>query len=324
MNETSGATMQLALRDKEDLLVEKALERIRRAQKLGKKNVKLSQRELDALERKRQKDEFRRRPLRTDLRLGDRRRSSGTSSPALREQKPQKKIRATSSPYDDEDPSSPRQAAPPGMIVQGQDGPSYVPVGYYPPAASQRRRSGGASPRSHSQQQLSSPLPQQPKTRSQPKRQSSGAVPSKPAPVSRRLPDDPNWLPRPRSVSSSQPYPIDLYQNQQHSPPLPHIPSQYAPNRRIVSGPPDVHYPDVQYLGSRRVAAPAQPSAASSDPSLPRREHSTPQVHEKSESADDSDSSDDGVQVAVVPYDRGYGLNVGYEGSAGRQRRSQR
>jgi hypothetical protein len=52
---TVAYAVQLAMRDKEDQLVEKALERIRRAQMLGKKNVRLSRRELDALERKRQK-----------------------------------------------------------------------------------------------------------------------------------------------------------------------------------------------------------------------------------------------------------------------------
>lgn len=50
---TVAYAVQLAMRDKEDQLVEKALERIRRAQMLGKKNVRLSQRELDALERRR-------------------------------------------------------------------------------------------------------------------------------------------------------------------------------------------------------------------------------------------------------------------------------
>lgn len=50
---TVAYAVQLAMRDKEELLVDKALERIRRAQMLGRKNVRLSQRELDALERKR-------------------------------------------------------------------------------------------------------------------------------------------------------------------------------------------------------------------------------------------------------------------------------
>src|SRR5436190_6162480 len=44
---------QLTSRDKEDLRVEKALDRIRRAQMLGRKRVDLSPRELEALERRR-------------------------------------------------------------------------------------------------------------------------------------------------------------------------------------------------------------------------------------------------------------------------------
>ncbi|KAJ5760106.1 hypothetical protein N7520_007262 [Penicillium odoratum] len=51
---TVAYAVQLAMRDKEDQLVDTALERIRRAQMLGKKNVRLSKRELAALERKRQ------------------------------------------------------------------------------------------------------------------------------------------------------------------------------------------------------------------------------------------------------------------------------
>ncbi|CAG8879203.1 unnamed protein product [Penicillium nalgiovense] len=60
---TVAYAVQLAMRDKEDQLVDTALERIRRAQVLGKKNVRLSKRELDALERKRQQtDGLSRRP----------------------------------------------------------------------------------------------------------------------------------------------------------------------------------------------------------------------------------------------------------------------
>ncbi|RHZ62662.1 uncharacterized protein CDV56_106534 [Aspergillus thermomutatus] len=50
---TVAYAVQLAMKDDEEWLVDKALKRIRRAQMLGQKNVRLSQRELDALERKR-------------------------------------------------------------------------------------------------------------------------------------------------------------------------------------------------------------------------------------------------------------------------------
>ncbi|KAL2839246.1 hypothetical protein BJX68DRAFT_248082 [Aspergillus pseudodeflectus] len=50
---TVAYAVQLAMKDNEDWLVEKALERIRRAHAEGQKNVTLSKRELEALERKR-------------------------------------------------------------------------------------------------------------------------------------------------------------------------------------------------------------------------------------------------------------------------------
>ena len=50
---TVAYAVELALRDREDWLVERALERIRRAQGSGNNNVRLSMRELDALERRR-------------------------------------------------------------------------------------------------------------------------------------------------------------------------------------------------------------------------------------------------------------------------------
>jgi hypothetical protein len=50
---TVAYAVQLAMKDNEEWLVEKALERIRRAHAEGQKNVTLSKRELEALERKR-------------------------------------------------------------------------------------------------------------------------------------------------------------------------------------------------------------------------------------------------------------------------------
>ncbi|THC98234.1 hypothetical protein EYZ11_002316 [Aspergillus tanneri] len=50
---TVAYAVQLAMKHKEDWLVDKALERIRRAQVMGQKNVRLSKPELEALERKR-------------------------------------------------------------------------------------------------------------------------------------------------------------------------------------------------------------------------------------------------------------------------------
>ncbi|KAL4737485.1 hypothetical protein BDV11DRAFT_154771 [Aspergillus similis] len=52
-NKTVAYAVQLAMKDNEDWLVERALERIRRAHSEGHKNVTLSNRELEALERRR-------------------------------------------------------------------------------------------------------------------------------------------------------------------------------------------------------------------------------------------------------------------------------
>ncbi|EGE77157.1 COPII vesicles protein Yip3 [Blastomyces dermatitidis ATCC 18188] len=55
-NSTMAYAMQLARRDQQAMLVERALGKIRRAQMQGQTKVMLSQRELDALEKKRQQD----------------------------------------------------------------------------------------------------------------------------------------------------------------------------------------------------------------------------------------------------------------------------
>ena len=55
-NFDGGNDMQIAIRDKERILVSRAMTRIRRAQELGRDNVKLSQAESEALERKMAKD----------------------------------------------------------------------------------------------------------------------------------------------------------------------------------------------------------------------------------------------------------------------------
>ena len=306
------ALVQLALRDKEEVLVQKALERIRRAQLLGKTKVELSQPELDALERKSRKDQSERKTSRTNLRLTDRRRSSGTSSPAAKENKSGKKSRKSPLTRNEqgEVSSADYTTAPPGLLLSGHEGPSYAPLGYYPSAdpLPQNVHLDSRLSNSPHQQQVQSKLPQHTKIREQHKRNSAGSLPVQQAPFSgkpdrsRRLPDDPGWSPRPRSVSSNQPHYLDPYQYQQYSPPLPHMPTQYTQNRRIVSGPPDVQYPDVQYLSTHRAAFPIQqPHAASSEPSLLQRERSGARQAQiiASDEDDSADSEDNGVQATT-------------------------
>ena len=338
VTENSGGMMQLALRDKEELLVQKALERIRRAQALGKTNVKLSRPELDALERKRRKDRSTRKSSGTNLRPDDKRRASGTSSPALKEQKPGNQKRISSLPRHDrgDTPSADYTTkASPGLPLPSHSGPSYAPLGYHPSANPLSQVIGPDSHSRHSprQQRITSNVPQNTKVRDKHKRNSSSLAPAQKSPfldvsdASRRLPDDPGWTPRPRSASSNHPYVVEPYQYQQYSPPLPQMPPQYNQNRRVVSGPPDVPYPDIHNLNARRAVFPTQqPHATSSEPSLPRMEHSDSRQFDATDSDDNSgDSEDYGVQVNVVPYGQGgYDVRVESESPISRQRREQR
>ena len=321
--------MQIALRDKEELLVQKALDRIRRAQMLGRTNVKLTQPEIDALECNRRKDVVKSAPQEPQRENTDRRRSSGQSRDASREQRSGKRKSKGSFPVYQHGESLPgsRRATPPGTLVSGSASvPVYSPLGYYPPTTTSpgsSSHSGSRSANSHSLTQSSPPLPRPHK-----QRYSSGPDPAQPTPAprsppsSRRLPDDPNWIPRPRSSSSvsSQPYSPDHYLA--YSPPLPQIMHQYSHGRRVVSSPqPEAEYPRIR----------GEPPVRSADPSSLRREHSyqsTPERRESNEDSDEDSASDDdegdGVQVDVVSYGQGYGVSVRPEGVRERQRKGQR
>lgn len=303
----NDGNMQLALRDKEDLLVQKALERIRRAQMLGKTNVKLSQPELDALERKRLKDQAikdsaKRKGSGSNLKGSDRRRSNGQTNNSPKDPKFSKRqSKGYFSGYDGESPSSSRRATPPGVLVPGQGVVGFSPLSQYAHTTAPQGRSSPAGSRSASSQSLSQSSPP---IRGNKKRYSSGREPPQPLPAppspksTRRLPDDPNWLPRPRSSSSMSAQQYDPYLYQTYSPPIPQIPSHYDPGRRIVSSP---------HTGRL------------TEPSSLRREHSDRATPEESDSEGISlsdEGDDDGVRVDVVPYGQGYSVNMRPESSA--------
>ena len=269
------------------------MQRIRRAQELGKSNVKLSQPEIDALQRKRQKDTEREvRP-----KAKDRHRSSGlTKKPGKKDHTRERRSDIHPSNYDGE---SARR--PPGFLVPSPTGgPSYAPLGYYAPSnpalQGKSSRSGSRSALSKDLARLSPDVSRSRQPRSPPSNAST-----------RSLPDDPNWMPRPRSSSSSistaphSPDPNSPYLYQAYSPPLPQIPIQYASQaRRIVSNPqPQTRdrLPRYEGLGIR----------------APRREHSAPESHRESTSEaslDSDDDSDEGVQVNVLPASNGRGYEI--------------
>ena len=311
--------------------MQKALQRIRRAQMLGKTNVKLTQPELDALQRKGRKDQTLEQQVAGKSSSSywgatERRRGSGQSNSASKDQTSGKrKSKRHLSGYDGESSSGSRRATPPGILTPGSNGvTAFSPLGHYPPSTIPQGRSPGSSSRSASSHSLARETP--PVHRSGKQRYSSGPDASqashKPrSPLSSRsLPDDPNWTPRSRSSSSAtQAYPADPYSYQVYSPPMPQVPAHYTQGRRIVPSPqPDVHYPRIR----------GEPQARPSESSLQRREQVsrvTPDVSDSEHDSDSDDDGDDGVQVNVVSYGSGYAVSDRLEGSAKeRQRRGPR
>ena len=312
-----GANLQLALRDKEELLVQKALERIRRAQILGRKNVKLTQPELDALERKRRKDQVlkeqaKRRVSESNLKGDQRRRISNPGRGAIRDFKPSKgKSRGYHTAYDGESSSSSTRGTPPGILVPGQSTMvGFSPLGQYSPPIIPSENSPRPNSRSGSSRSLAQPPPMVPRNKKNRYSPSPEVSQRGPGPDTqeqlRRLPDDPSWLPRPRSTSSvsGQAHLPDPFQYQTYSPPLPQIPprySQYSQGRRIVSSPyPDVHYPPIQSEARRRLA----------DSSSSRKVQFTPRGSDSDGDSFSSDGDGDGVQVDVAEYGQSYDINM--------------
>ena len=322
--------MQLALRDKEEMLVQNALERIRRAQLLGKKNVKLTQPELEALERKQKidqalNDNARRRSSGSNLKGEDRRRRSDQSSNIVKERKPiKRKSKGYFLAYDGESSSSSRRATPPGVNVPGAGAVGFSPLGHYSPTQERSSPSGSRSASSHSLVQSSPMAPRASKKRLSSAHDPQALPPSRSPNLSRRLPDDADWMPRPRSTSSvsGQFNPYDPYQYQTYSPPPAQIPSQdnhYGQGRRHVSSPqPERRYPSIR----------GEAQSHLSESSSLRREHFGHGTPGESDSADGSMSDDDegdGVQVNVIPYGQGYSISSRSENvSSERPRRSGR
>ena len=192
---TVAYAVQLAMRDKEDQLVDKALERIRRAQMLGQKNVRLSKRELDALERKRQQ---------MDGPSGSRRPKQATN-PASAVSRP----------------SSRRSAAPeqhPGSY------PAFAPdtngwtrgTGASRPSSSSSARPRTPTTHSLRPQQSNSPLRPTYSSYTPDRFASNGRPQSlQQSPIYQRpLPDDPQWAPSYYNQMQMTPYGEAPYQSQ--------------------------------------------------------------------------------------------------------------
>ena len=303
----STSALQIALRDKEEALVQSALARIRRAQEKGKREVKLNPEELEALENRRKR-------MQSAATSKDRK-GSGSSSGSERRRRstqdlitipigePKSRKKGKSKRSEDVSPYPPATA--PGMLVQGADGVTYAPLGYYPQQAGPSRNSP-TRPRSATSQQLrGTPPPQFVAYQQGPSNRNfsdSNRPTSSSSNGSRRpLPDEEGWIPAHsrRNSISSQTHSVDPFEYQISSEPPPPIPQQYmqAGGRRNVSGPPEVIYSSVR----RSPPIGGYPAAArgpASDPTL-RRRSSRRNESSSSEEEDQSDDLGNGVQVFV-------------------------
>ena len=263
LDDRAGATLQVALRDKEELLVQKALERIRRAQLLGKKNVKLTQPELDALERKRRKEQImkeqaKRRVSESNLKGDQRRRVSNPIHGNTKNAGSTKgRSRGSYREYDDESPPRSRRGTPPGILVPGQSSVvGFSPLNQYAPSAMPPEHASRRLSRPGSSRMMAQPsyvLPRSGNDRYTPSPESRQDLPmATTANHLRSLPDDPGWLPRPRSSSSASgpTHPLDPFRYQVYSPSTPQLSlrdNHYSQGRRIVSSPyPDARYPQIE------------------------------------------------------------------------------
>lgn len=268
--------MQLMLREKEDLLVERALERMRRARELGKTNVKLTRAEIDALERAERRQSQRitvplpkpvkgKKAVQTRPKLADKKQSSRSdrssgNSPAPKAIEPRRGGKSSASAR--EPAQAPYPTLPDESYGLGNGALVYAPQGYYgapvvrPSSSSSRPGSRTASSQSLRPQQSQTPPLAQYQHPYQQGRYFSNpdTYPGHPAPggtpaYARPDPSDPNWEPRTRSNSSLVSYPIEqfnhgTYLSQGPAPPRfdPNDPRFASPQaKRVTSGPPDIY-----------------------------------------------------------------------------------
>ena len=276
--------VQLAMKDKEEWLVEKALERIRRAQMLGKENVRLSKRELEALERKRIQEDNTREPLRKQgaSEVQERRKKRSGNVPRGGSSVP---IEATvPSPSVNEKYGSGGRTT--GATVKRQIHPTARP----PSSADQRPR----TPVTHS------PRPQQPGTSFRPPFHQQyvadrylTALESRPQSASRNeafqrpLPDDPRWVPPYRTMP-----PLGTYSPEQ-PPYRAFSPFDTRPGSRGHQG---MGYPTgvSPYISNYRSFSDERHSSSTSNSLSPRMARSESATDESSE--EDETSADSGEE----------------------------
>ena len=296
-----GAEWQMAMREKEEELAERALRRIRRARLRGDSNVDLSREELDALERRRRRDELEQRPppvrgtqparqQTLPSKSKPKRKGSGGmfgmgSSPKSKNVKADRRIA-----------NFPLQDAEPRPQHQHQLPPASSSSSLYKLANKDSPRASRRNSKTRLKQPPLPPFYDIPATSNYRPSSSRSARRGDGSPT-RSLPDDPDWQPRSRSSSSlqqAQTSPDDRLAD-------PFIFQQYGQgpdNRRIVSDPiPE----NVQYGSLRR----NPPRGGQFRGTTGRYREVIDLSDEDEDELGASDDSDEGVRVDVVPGSKG-------------------
>ncbi|PNY29419.1 COPII vesicles protein Yip3 [Tolypocladium capitatum] len=267
-------TASLAIRDKEEALIQSALQRINRAQAKGKANVKLNKEELAALERRRERMQEEERKKRGG---SDRKKKEQRIAVPLSHFEPvSRKKRTAGQPHPPRQGSTPRHASADG-VLEGQQRQGYPPMGYFPPpsASRSRPRSGTTSSRPPSRARDeggSSPLQYE-------------YVPP-PSAANRRVSDSvarplsSRGSPRDEASSSLGSRPnIDPFMYQTEGPRAAYPAGAAAASRRYVSGPAETTY-------NARPGAPA-PAASRSYQGSRRQSYGDETSEDESVTSDD-------------------------------------
>lgn len=276
---TVAYAVQLAMRDKEDQLVEKALERIRRAQMLGKKNVRLSQRELDALERKRQQTD---NPSEA-LRLKQAKTAANTRPSARRN---------GTGP----EPSSSGRYPPIGPDPGWNRGTGTAPG--RPSSSSSAHRPRTPTMQSLRPQQSNSPL--RPTYPPFPERlPPSGRPQSMHQPMyARPLPDDPQWAPPYYNPMQMNPYPPEQHPYQAQLP----NDLRIGPQSRMSypAGMSPIQAQHRQSFAGGQATGTSQARGARQPPSESESESSSEEEEETEESSEEEEEEEEEDEVQIV------------------------
>jgi hypothetical protein len=275
---------RLSPRQKEEFMVQSALNRIRRAQEMGRTDVKLNKEELAALERRRKRLEEEAEAEKKKRKSSKKKKENRMSVP-LAQLEPSSSSRKSSRSSQQRQESVPRQASASHLPDVAANNQGYPPIGYFPPPSGPRQR-----------QRSSTSASQRPPSRM------GGVDPYEleyaQRPSSRHVSDG---LTRPvssRGYYGEDPRQPDPFQFQTAGPRAPYPPTgAAAAPRRHGSGPLEMAPP----VSRRGTPTPAPTRSLRSS----RRPSPDEETEEASESSEESTSDDLGNGAQIRPPTRG-------------------